>query len=139
MDEPHKRLIVCAPLVCGIWVSKDAIRAMFQPCSRVWLTQPQITSSTSAGLIFSLRFNKLLIKCADISSARVLRCMPPLERPIGVRPKSTITASLGFKLMFFTPASTCWLLTEKRLTDFSHLAQLVSRLVQRAQLGIAIG
>ncbi|MNF00781.1 hypothetical protein D3C80_1996630 [compost metagenome] len=41
----------------------------------------------------------MLISCADMVSARVLRCMPPLERPIGVRPKSTMTASLGFRLI----------------------------------------
>ncbi|CRQ14432.1 Uncharacterised protein [Enterobacter cloacae] len=99
IDEPHRRLTVCAALVCGIWVISDAMRAMFQPCSRVWLTQPQITSSTSAGSTFGLRSSSLLIRCADMVSARVLRCMPPLERPIGVRPKSTMTTSLGFRLI----------------------------------------
>ena len=69
----------------------------------VWFTQPQITSSTSAGFTLSLRSSKPVIKRADISSARVLRCMPPLERPIGLRPKSTITASLGFKLISLLP------------------------------------
>ncbi len=99
MDEPQRRLTVWPALVCGIRVISDAMRAMFQPCSRVWFTQPQITSSTSAGSIFGLRASTPSIRCADMVSARVLRCMPPLERPIGVRPKSTMTASLGFRLM----------------------------------------
>ncbi len=100
MEEPHRRLTVWPALVWGIWVISDAMRAMFQPCSRVWFTQPQITSSTSAGSTLGLRSSSLLIRWADMVSARVLRCMPPLERPIGVRPKSTMTASLGFRLIF---------------------------------------
>ncbi len=99
MEEPHRRLTVCAALVCGIGVISDAMRAMFQPCSRVWFTQPQITSSTSAGSIFGLRASTPVIRLADRVSARTLRYMPPLERPIGVRPKSTITTSLGFRLI----------------------------------------
>src|SRR5690606_23847190 len=115
-------------------VSSEAMRAMFQPCSRVWLTQPQITSSTSAGSIFELRASTPSISCADMVSARVLRCMPPLERPIGVRPKSTMTTSLGFSLISLIPR-----LTVEALAVGSHLAQLPGRLIQRAQVGVLVG
>src|SRR5574344_487163 len=134
MEEPHRRLTVCALLVCGMRVSKEAMRAMFQPCSRVWLTQPQMTSSTSAGLMAALRASRLSIRWADMFSARVLRCMPPLERPIGVRPKSTMTASLGFKLLFYSPV----LLTKKGLAVFRHFTQFFGRMVERAQLGVLV-
>src|SRR6195952_1166646 len=138
MDEPHRRLTVCAAEVCGIWVISDAMRAMFQPCSRVWLTQPQITSSTSAGSTLLLRSSNLLIRCADMSSARVLRCMPPLERPIGVRPKSTITTSLGFKLIKFHSRSSVGRLTEEPLASLGHFTQLRGRVVQRAQISVLV-
>src|SRR5471030_373861 len=110
------------------------MRAMFQPCSRVWFTQPQITSSTSFGSTLTLRSSNLLIRCADMSSARVLRCMPPLERPIGVRPKSTITTSLGFKLINIL-ALLVWALNRR---SSGHFWQLRGRVLQRAQISVFV-
>ncbi len=103
MDEPQRRLTVWPGTSCGITDSNAAMRATLTPCSRVWLTQPHRTSSTSAGSSLGLRANRPLISAADMSSARVWRKQPFLDRPIGVRAKSTITASLGFRLIYLLP------------------------------------
>ena len=99
MEEPQSRLTVCAATVRGIPASIAALRAIFMPCSSVWLTQPQITSSVSAIFQAGLRTISAFINSAESFSARTWRYMPFLERPIGVRTASTITASLGFKLI----------------------------------------
>src|SRR5574340_982554 len=50
-------------------------------------------SSISTGSISGLRRSSACITSADRVSARTLRNMPPLERPIGVRTASTTTTS----------------------------------------------
>ncbi len=73
------------------------LRAIFRPCSRVWLTQPQITSSTS--LVSNwLRATKARTNSADKLSARTLRNIPFLVLPIAERTPSTMTTSRGFKV-----------------------------------------
>ena len=92
IDEPQRRFTVTAGTECGIPASKAALRATLKPCSNVCCTQPQITSSMSLGFSAGLRSKMPRITAADKASARTLRNMPALERPIGVRIQSTITA-----------------------------------------------
>ena len=94
IDEPHSRFTVCAPTSLGIGVSSWAKRATLKACSSVCCTQPQITSSISAGSSSGLRRRSAFITSAESVSARTLRNIPPFERPIGVRTASTTTASL---------------------------------------------
>ncbi|GAA0638848.1 hypothetical protein GCM10009016_32450 [Halomonas beimenensis] len=70
IEEPHSRLTVWAGTVRGMPVMIAALRAMFMACSRVWLTQPQMTSSTSAGSRPGLRSNRACMTAADRFSAR---------------------------------------------------------------------
>ncbi len=93
MEEPHRRLTVWALAVWGMAVSSEANRAMLKPCSRVCCTQPQITSSISAGSTWGLRWSRALIMAAERVSARTWRNMPPLDRPMGERTASMTTAS----------------------------------------------
>src|SRR5690554_2299134 len=103
MAEPHRRLTVWAADSCGIRVSREICRATLKPCSLVWFTQPQITSSTSFGSSLGLRSNSASISAADRVSARTLRKQPFLARPIGVRTQSTTTTSLGLRLIDLSP------------------------------------
>ena len=100
MDEPHSRFTVWPATWCGRPASSSALRPMFMPCSSVWFTQPQITSSTSFMSAAGLRLNSALISSADSTSARTLRNMPPFERPMAVRTPSMMTTSRGLRLMF---------------------------------------
>ena len=105
IEEPHKRFTVCAATVCGITLNKAAFRATLKPCSRVWLTQPQITSSTWAGLSSGFRAKRPSITAADKFSARTFLKAPPLQRPMAERAPSTTTMSLACNCMFFSEFS----------------------------------
>ena len=50
-DEPHWRSTVTPGTDSGQPAPSTALRAMSKVCSPTWLTQPQITSSTTAGSI----------------------------------------------------------------------------------------
>ena len=50
-DEPHWRSSVMPTTDSGQPAANTALRATLAACSPVWLTHPQITSSTSAGSI----------------------------------------------------------------------------------------
>ena len=103
MEEPHRRLTVCAALVRGRPASMEMLRAMFIACSLVWFTQPQITSSVSSMFQLGLRSISAWISSADSFSARTLRNWPLRVLPIGVRTASTMTTSFGFKLISKSP------------------------------------
>ncbi len=108
MEEPQRRLTVCAGMVNGSCARRTMLRARFMPCSPRCSTQPQITSSISATSSFGLRASRPRITATDRSSARTLRKQPFLERPMALRAKSTITASLGFRLtiiLLFSPGA----------------------------------
>ena len=64
---------------------------MSKVCSPTWLTQPQITSSTTAGSI-PLRSASAASTRADKSTG-CTPDSPPLRLPTGVRTAATITAS----------------------------------------------
>jgi hypothetical protein len=103
IEEPQRRLTVWPGTVCGSPASSSELRATFMPCSSVWLTQPQITSSTSFMPTAGLRRNSASISPADSASARTLRNMPPFERPMAVRTPSTMTTSRGLRLILISP------------------------------------
>ena len=50
IDEPQRRLTVCALTSLGIGVRSCAKRATLKACSSVCCTQPQMMSSISAGI-----------------------------------------------------------------------------------------
>jgi len=69
-----------------------AARAIFMPCSPVWVTQPAMTSSTWAGST-PARVTTSRRVSASRSSGRTGLSLPP-RRPIAVRTASTMTASV---------------------------------------------
>src|ERR1700730_18144783 len=90
--EPQKRLIVVPGTSMGKPAIKAPARAMFTPSSRVWVTQPATTSSTSAGSTPARVTSSRSVR-ASRSSGRTGLSEPP-RRPIAVRTASTITAWL---------------------------------------------
>src|SRR4051794_37634366 len=90
-EEPHCRSTVTPVTVSGQPAVGAAVRAMSKVCSPTWLTQPQITSSTSAGST-PARCTRLFSTCADRSAGWTPE-RPPFRFPTGVRTASTITAS----------------------------------------------
>ncbi len=106
IDEPHSRLMVCAPVVCGIFVLRAANRPTLNPCSSVCWAHPQLTSSISTGSTAGFRSRSASMSSADRCSARTFRNIPPLDRPMGVRTASTTTASfIGYLSSLTVPAS----------------------------------
>src|SRR5215211_8082379 len=89
--EPHWRSMVTPVTVSGQPAVSAAVRPMSKVCSPTWPTQPQITSSISAGSTPE-RSTRLVRTCAD-RSAGCTPDSPPLRLPTGVRTASTITAS----------------------------------------------
>ena len=104
IDEPHRRLTVWPPAVFGISANRPILRPMFRPCSRVWLTQPQMMSSTSRGSK-SLRSTKARTNSAEMLSARTWRNIPFLDLPIAERTPSTMTTSFGLKVVILSSFS----------------------------------
>src|SRR5690554_2544479 len=145
MEEPHRRLTVWAGTLRGIPVMIAALRAMFMDCSRVWLTQPQITSSTSLGSSPALRVNSDCITAAERFSARTWRKAPFFALAMAVRTPSTTTISLGFKLivlilLFVVVGSGLGRGAVEGLAGGGHLAQPLGGGVERPQLlGEAVG
>ena len=90
-DEPHWRSTVTPGTDSGQPAPSTALRAMSKVCSPTWLTQPQITSSTTAGSIPERSASALSTR-AD-KSAGCTPDSPPLRLPTGVRTAATITAS----------------------------------------------
>ena len=66
--EPHCRSTVTPGTDCGQPAASTALRAISKVCSPTWLTQPQITSSTSAGSARPARSASALSTCADKST-----------------------------------------------------------------------
>ena len=89
-DDPHCRSIVVPGTVSGQPAPSTALRPMFRPWLPTCMTQPMITSSTSAGSR-SLRSTSAF----STSAARSAGCQPesfPLRLPPAVRTASTMTA-----------------------------------------------
>src|SRR3954466_10016299 len=89
--EPHCRSTVTPVISSGQPAASTAVRPMSMVCSPTWETQPQTTSSTTAGSMPE-RSASEVSTCAD----RLTGCTPdrpPLRLPTGVRTASTITAS----------------------------------------------
>src|SRR5215218_8672651 len=90
-DDPHCRSTVTPVTDSGQPAVSAAVRAMSKVCSPTCDTQPQMTSSTSAGSS-PARSTRAVSTCAD-RSAGCTPDSPPLRLPTGVRTASTITAS----------------------------------------------
>src|SRR5436190_5190777 len=89
-EDPHWRSTLVPTTDSGKPAASAALRPMFRPCSPVCMTQPMITSSTSAGSR-SLRCTSAL----SVSAARSTGCQSfsfPLRFPSAVRTASTMTA-----------------------------------------------
>src|SRR5271165_2094016 len=111
--DPHCRSTVTPGTLSGQPAASTALRAMSNVCSPNWLTQPQITSSTTAGSVPE-RSASARSTCADRSTG----CTPdraPFRFPTGVRTAATITASRTARPPYPVgtnqPTSLCRLLT----------------------------
>ncbi len=91
IEEPHCRSTVVPQTVSGQPATRGTMRPMFQPCSPIWVTQPNCTSSISAGSAPVLAA-RAFSTCAASSSPRIVESVPP-RLPIGLRTASTINAS----------------------------------------------
>src|SRR3954467_14844680 len=90
-EEPHCRSIVVPGTVSGQPAESTALRAMLKVCSPTWLTQPQNTSSTTAGSI-PVR-STIASSTAAERSTGCTPDRPPLRLPTGVRTAAQMTAS----------------------------------------------
>src|SRR5215218_2330602 len=90
-DEPHWRSIVVPGTLSGQPAASGALRPMLKVCSPTWLTQPQKTSSTTAGSMPD-RSARASSTCADRSTACTPDSPPP-RLPTGVRTAAQMTAS----------------------------------------------
>src|SRR5690242_14200721 len=90
-DEPHWRSTVVPGTDSGQPAPSTAIRATLRPCWPTCWTQPQITSSTTAGSK-PFRVTSAVSTWAERSTAWNL-ASEPFRLPTGVRTASTITAS----------------------------------------------
>ena len=89
-EEPHWRSIVVAGTDSGQPAASTALRPTLSDCSETCMTQPMITSSTSAGS--SLLRSATALRASE---ARSTACQPrsfPLRFPPAVRTASTMTA-----------------------------------------------
>src|SRR5215468_3676182 len=128
-DEPHCRSTVTPGTLSGQPAASTALRAMSNVCSPNWLTQPQITSSTTAGSM-PVRPVSVRSTCADRSTG----CTPasaPFRLPTGVRTAATITASrtapppFGVVLAIYLPTTlngVCRARVRARRTAFRQLS-----------------
>src|SRR5579875_254112 len=90
-DDPHWRSTVVAGTVQGSPPATTALRATLQPCSPVWVTQPQTTSSMRSGSTPFLSTIDFKVK-----PSRSAGCHPdraPFRFPKAVLTTSTMTAS----------------------------------------------
>src|SRR5688572_7239471 len=90
-DEPHWRSMVVPGTVSGQPAARGALRPMLKVCSPTWLTQPQNTSSTTAGSKPE-RSASAVRTCAERSTACTPDSPPP-RLPTGVRTAAQMTAS----------------------------------------------
>src|SRR5437867_7799935 len=95
--EPHIRSRVVPHTSTGKPAISAALRAMLNPCSPSWSTQPRMTSSISAGSTFT-RATRSFSTSAARSSGRTSESLPPF-RPTAVRTAPTMTASLMANLL----------------------------------------
>src|SRR3954454_2368154 len=90
-DEPHWRSTVVPGTASGQPAASAALRAMLNVCSPTWLTQPQMTSSTTAGSMPE-RSTRDSSTCAERSTACTPDSPPP-RLPTGDRTAAQMTAS----------------------------------------------
>src|SRR5215212_11319604 len=90
-EDPHWRSIVVPGTLSGQPAASDALRPMLNVCSPTWLTQPQNTSSTTAGSTPD-RSASAVRTCAERSTACTPDSPPP-RLPTGVRTAAQMTAS----------------------------------------------
>src|SRR3954463_15632035 len=90
-EEPHCRSMVVPGTDSGQPAASAASRPTLPACSPTWLTQPQKTSSTTAGSR-PARSTSAPSTCADRSTAWTPDRAPP-RLPTGVRTAAQITAS----------------------------------------------
>ena len=91
-EDPHWRSTVTPVTVSGKPADRAAVRAMSPVCSPAWVTQPQMTSSTSAGSTPAV-FTRSSRTWAD-RSAGWTPDSTPSRFPVGVRRAATMTASV---------------------------------------------
>src|SRR5688572_6974272 len=90
-EEPHWRSMVVPGTVSGQPAARGALRPMLKVCSPTWLTQPQKTSSTTAGSRPE-RSARAFRTWAERSTACTPDSPPP-RLPTGVRTAAQMTAS----------------------------------------------
>src|SRR5271165_6675642 len=90
--DAHKRFSVTPGTCAGSPLSSKAMRATLRLSSPAWFAQPMNTSSTASPMA-ALRTTSCLIAAAARSSART-RASAPSKRPMGVRTKSQMKASV---------------------------------------------
>src|SRR5437660_317918 len=64
-EDPHWRSTLVPTTDSGNPAARAALRPMFRPCSPVCMTQPMITSSTSAGSILLVEDGQLYVAASD--------------------------------------------------------------------------
>src|SRR3712207_7861035 len=101
-EDPHWRSIVVPGTDSGQPAARTALRPMLNVCSPTWLTQPQNTSSTTAGSMPD-RSASAFSTCADRSTAWT-PASPPPRLPTGVRTAAQMTASRMDPLLVDDPA-----------------------------------
>src|SRR4051794_15156594 len=89
-EDPHWRSTVVPTVFSGKPAASAALRPTFTAWSPTCMTQPMITSSTSAGSM-PVRSTSARSVCAARSTGWVPASLP-LRRPSGVRTASTMTA-----------------------------------------------
>src|SRR5918998_953486 len=103
-EEPHCRSIVVPGTDSGQPAASTALRPMLKVCSPTWLTQPQKTSSTTAGSRPD-RSASASSTGAERSTAWIPESPPP-RLPTGVRTAAQITASRMVDLLDGGPGAT---------------------------------
>ena len=91
-DEPHWRSMVTAGTCSGNPATSAQLRPRLKACAPIWPTQPQMTSSTSAGSM-PVRSTRPRSTWAPRSTGCTWLSPPP-KRPIGVRTPSMMYASV---------------------------------------------
>src|ERR1700710_353311 len=96
-EEPHWRSMVVPGTDSGQPAASGALRPMLKVCSPTWLTQPQKTSSTTAGSM-PVRSASAWSTMAERSTA-CTPDRPPPRLPTGVRTAAQMTASRMERLL----------------------------------------
>ncbi len=91
-EDPHWVSTVVAATERGRPALSQAVRAMLNACSPIWLTQPPTTWSTTAGSMPERSISAPWIVAS--SSAGCMVDKPPFRFPTGLRTASTITTSV---------------------------------------------